>query len=146
MYFSHNGKTVYSDFSLQPVSADADVESFKITLGNEEVLYNPSMPNAPTFLEWPSTTGNTLSVKLNGGNENNTSQTFNTPWGWPQLVNQYAAFPLAITDKEFDLVFKMNQKEVRFRLVNKGKTNPYALTYLQKSWMPHWVFKVNKQS
>jgi type VI secretion system protein ImpL len=141
MYFTHDGQSVYSKFSLQPISADPDIQSFKLTLGKSGVLYNPNLPNVITNLEWPSSTGDTVQIELITDTGKPIHQTFNGTWDWPKLVNQYSAIPLAITDQQFDLVFNIENHSIKFRLINSGSVNPYALDYIQKTWMPRWIFK-----
>jgi len=145
MYFSETkGQRAYAEFTLQPISTSSAIQSFKLTLGNETVMYHPNMPNAPTRLEWPSSTGDTITLDLIDDYGQHHTRVLKNPWDWPKLVNESAKIPPGLYDTNVDIDIQLDRYTVTLKLLNKGTLNPYALSFLQATHLPKQIFEIKK--
>lgn len=134
MFYTRDIHAPSFQFSLTPLSMDADSSEFTLNIGGQMVHYLPGLAKT-AVVTWPGPSGNFVTLRFNNTHANNPTVTLSGPFAWLRLV--YAAKPTPSQDlKQFHVTFSANSCSAEYQLVNSSALNPFAPDVLTSFRLP----------
>ncbi|MFN3234529.1 MAG: type VI secretion system membrane subunit TssM [Gammaproteobacteria bacterium] len=141
MYFGHDGSHPYISFHFDNLHFSPDTKEMNIVIGDNVYAF-PS--NTPVNMSWPSASqSQTVKVTLTDALGKESSRVYSGPWGVMRFVNAFGKHANKLTTSMIDMSLNIENAQVRATLAYEGDYNPFDDTFIQHTWMPRWVFKMN---
>jgi type VI secretion system protein ImpL len=126
--FFRGSKSPYVGFELTPVSMDASINQFSMTVDGQVVTYRHGPPQ-PKLMEWPGPDGGGR-VQLDMQPMVGTSMlTERGPWAWFRVLDRANLQPSGRAER-FLADFRVGDRSARYELIARSAYNPFKLDEL----------------
>jgi len=131
--FFRNGQ-LSVPFVMRPLSLDANVSKFDLTLGEQQITYRHG-PRRPLNLQWPTDTTDSVRILLEGQQGMLSSRTEVGPWAWFRVLNS-ARLTKTENPAVYHVLFKENGYQAMYELRALSAVNPFGQNLLSGFYCP----------
>ncbi len=131
--FFRNGQ-LSVPFVMRPLSLDATVSKFDMTLGEQHITYRHG-PRRPINLQWPTSASDSVALTLEGQHGMLSSRTEVGPWAWFRVLNS-ATLNKTNNPAIYQVTFDERGHKAMFELRALSAVNPFGQDLLSGFYCP----------
>jgi type VI secretion system protein ImpL len=135
-FFPNGDNQLYVQFTLQPMSLEATMKSFNLTINGQQINYQKNDPSVPRVVSWPGNNNTVHATSINFISPSNKlfTSTIQGDWGWFRLVEQTTQN--INSRKELVLQFDIDGHMAKYLLFTQGHLNPFLPLNFEKIQLP----------